>query len=81
MVKGSQLRLFMQLSFSSTTTIENHGFNVQSRYRVQSIIHAVNRKNIKTTLDVGNFLCIDEDPLVGVRKNILNVATTIEPCK
>ena len=70
MVKGSQLLADYAAQFGITTTIENHGFNVQSSDRVQRVIHAVDRGNFKTTLDVGNFLCIDEDPLVGVKKNI-----------
>lgn len=59
-----------QRQYGITTTIENHGFNVQSSDRVQRVIHEVDRPNFKTTLDVGNFLCIDEDPLVGVKKNL-----------
>ncbi|WEG13157.1 sugar phosphate isomerase/epimerase [Pullulanibacillus sp. KACC 23026] len=53
-----------------TTSIENHGFYVQSSERVQRVIEGVNRPNFKTTLDVGNFLCVDEDPLVAVKKNL-----------
>jgi sugar phosphate isomerase/epimerase len=70
LVKGSQLIADYASQFGITTTIENHGFNVQSSDRVQRVIRAVNRSNFKTTLDIGNFLCIDEDPLVGVRKNV-----------
>jgi len=75
LVEGSQLVADYAAKFGITTTIENHGFNVQTSDRVQRIIHAVNRENFKTTLDVGNFLCIDEDPLVGVKKNIKYAAT------
>ena len=75
MVKGSQLLADYAVQFGITTTIENHGFNVQSSDRVQRVIHAVYRRNSKTTLDVGNFLCIDEEPLVGVKKNIPYAAT------
>lgn len=75
LVRGSQLLADYAAQFGITTTIENHGFNVQSSDRVQSVIHAVNRDNFKTTLDVGNFLCIDEDPLVGVKKNLPYAAT------
>ncbi|QQZ10048.1 sugar phosphate isomerase/epimerase family protein [Heyndrickxia vini] len=70
LVKGSQLIADYAAQYGITTTIENHGFNVQTSDRVQRVIHAVNRDNFKTTLDVGNFLCIDEDPLVGVKKNL-----------
>lgn len=75
MVLGSQLIADYANQYGMTTTIENHGFNVQSSDRVQQLIHAVNRDNFKTTLDVGNFLCIDEAPLVGVKKNIDYAAT------
>ncbi|MEH7308315.1 sugar phosphate isomerase/epimerase family protein [Neobacillus drentensis] len=75
MVQGSQLIADYAAQYGMTTTIENHGFNVQTSDRVQRVIHGVNRENFKTTLDVGNFLCIDEDPLVGVKKNLKFAAT------
>lgn len=74
-VEGSQRLADYAAQFGITTTIENHGFNVQSSDRVQRVIHEVNRGNFKTTLDIGNFLCADEDPLVGVKKNIPYAAT------
>src|SRR5262249_38274298 len=43
-----------------TTSLENHGFFVQSSDRVRRIVHAVDEPNFKTTLDIGNFLCVDE---------------------
>ena len=75
MVRGSQLLADYAAQFGITTTIENHGFNVQSSDRVQRVIHAVNRPNFKSTVDVGNFLCADEAPLVGVKKNVQYAAT------
>lgn len=75
MVRGCQLIADYAKQFNITTTIENHGFNVQTSDRVQQLIHAVNRANFKTTLDIGNFLCIDEEPLIGVMKNIPYAAT------
>ncbi|WP_028561568.1 sugar phosphate isomerase/epimerase family protein [Paenibacillus pinihumi] len=53
-----------------TTSIENHGYFVQHSDRVQALVKAVGRDNFKTTLDVGNFLCADEDPSVAVANNI-----------
>lgn len=53
-----------------TTTIENHGVSVQASDRVQRVLQAVDRPNFKTTLDIGNFLCVDEQPLVGVKRNL-----------
>ena len=53
-----------------TTSLENHGFFVQSSDRVRRIIHAVDEPNFGTTLDIGNFLCVDEDPTVAVPANL-----------
>ncbi|EFM10681.1 Xylose isomerase domain protein TIM barrel [Paenibacillus curdlanolyticus YK9] len=56
--------------FGITTSVENHGFYVQASDRVQALVEAVCRDNFRTTLDIGNFVCVDEDPLVAVRNNI-----------
>lgn len=56
--------------YGITTSVENHGFYIQASDRVQSLINNVDRSNFKTTLDVGNFLCADEDPVAAVKKNI-----------
>lgn len=53
-----------------TTSIENHGYFVQGSERVRRVIHAVDEPNFKTTLDIGNFLCTDEDPVVAVGNNL-----------
>lgn len=53
-----------------TTSLENHGFFVQSADRVRRIIHAVDETNFRTTLDVGNFVCVDETPEVSVAQNL-----------
>lgn len=69
-VEGSQRIADYAAQFGITTTVENHGMAVQHSDRVQRVIEAVNRPNFKTTLDIGNFLCVDEDPIVGVKKNL-----------
>ena len=56
--------------FGIITSIENHGFFIQASDRVQSLINHVDRPNFKTTLDVGNFMCADENPVAAVKKNI-----------
>lgn len=58
------------------TSIENHGFFMNGSERVQRLVHAVNRPNFGTTLDVGNFLCVDEDPVIATARN-LPIATFI----
>ena len=57
-------------TYGIVTSIENHGFYVQNSERVQRVILAVGRDNFRTTLDVGNFLCVDEDPECAVMNNI-----------
>jgi sugar phosphate isomerase/epimerase len=56
--------------FGIITSVENHGYYVQASDRVQALVHEVNRDNFRTTLDIGNFVCVDEDPLVAVKNNI-----------
>ena len=56
--------------FDIVTSVENHGYYVQASDQVQRLIHMVDKDNFKTTLDTGNFLCVDEDPLAAVKKNI-----------
>ena len=53
-----------------TTSLENHGFFVQAADRVRRILHAVDEPNFRTTLDVGNFVCVDEAPEVSVAQNL-----------
>lgn len=55
--------------FGITTSVENHGYLLQASDRILALVHAVGRDNFRTTLDVGNFVCVDEDPLAAVRKN------------
>lgn len=56
--------------FGITTSVENHGYFVQASDRVQRLVALVNRPNYKTTIDVGNFLCADEDAVIAVKKNL-----------
>lgn len=56
--------------YGITTSVENHGFHMQGSERVQRLVLGVDRDNYRTTLDVGNFLCADEDPVVATRNNI-----------
>lgn len=56
--------------YGITTSLENHGYFIQSSDRVQALIDQVDRANYKTTLDIGNFMCVDEEPTAAVKKNI-----------
>ena len=46
--------------------IENHGFFAQDSARVEAIINGVNDENFGALVDIGNFLCADEDPAKAV---------------
>lgn len=48
------------------TCIENHGFFCQDSTRVERIINAVADPNFGALVDIGNFLCADDDPGVAV---------------
>jgi len=50
------------------TTVENHGFYMQASKRVEQLIEKVNHRNYALTLDMGNFLCVNEDPVEAVRR-------------
>ncbi|TCZ77263.1 sugar phosphate isomerase/epimerase [Paenibacillus albiflavus] len=63
-------------SYGITTTIENHGFYITPSDRSLRIVQAVNRPNFKMLLDIGNFLCVDENPVAAV-KQCLSVASII----
>lgn len=56
--------------YGITTSVENHGRHIQGSERVQRLLKAVNRSNFKTTVDIGNFLCVDEDPVCALKNNI-----------
>lgn len=52
------------------TSVEDHGFFMNSSERVLRLLHAVGHPNFRFTLDVGNFLCVDEDPHVATRRSL-----------
>lgn len=44
------------------TASENHGLFVQDSARVEKLVNAVGNANFGVLLDIGNFVCADEDP-------------------
>ncbi|MGZ9583540.1 sugar phosphate isomerase/epimerase family protein [Paenibacillus marinisediminis] len=57
-------------AYGITTSVENHGFYMQASERVRRLVIAVDRPNFRTTLDVGNFICVDEPSLFAVQNNL-----------
>ena len=50
------------------TMVENHGYFAQDSERVEKLVVAVNHPNFGLLVDMGNFLCADEDPAVAVAR-------------
>ena len=50
------------------TMIENHGYICQDSDRVERIFNAVNHENFGLLVDMGNFMCVDEDPALAVSR-------------
>lgn len=48
------------------TLTENHGFFSQDSVRVEKLINSVANDNFGALVDVGNFLCADDDPNIAV---------------
>ena len=50
------------------TCTENHGFIAQDSDRVEKLFNTVNHDNYGLLVDIGNFLCVDEDPIHAVSR-------------
>ncbi|WP_347753746.1 sugar phosphate isomerase/epimerase family protein [Agrococcus sp. ProA11] len=69
MVEHSKAIAQYAAQYGITTSVENHGLLMNGSERVRRLIHLVDEPNFKTTLDVGNFLSVDENPVVAVAEN------------
>ena len=56
--------------YGITTSVENHGYHMQGSERVQRLVLGVDRDNFRTTVDIGNFMCVDENSVSAVQNNI-----------
>ena len=50
------------------TCTENHGYIAQDSYRVEQLFNAVAHDNYGLLVDVGNFVCADEDNCAAVSR-------------
>ncbi|MCL2572381.1 MAG: sugar phosphate isomerase/epimerase [Defluviitaleaceae bacterium] len=50
------------------TMCENHGFFMQDSYRMEYLVQKVNHSNFGILIDIGNFLCADENPISAVAR-------------
>lgn len=56
--------------FGITTSVENHGYHLQASDRVISLVQSVDRSNFRLLMDVGNFMCADENSVIAVQKTL-----------
>lgn len=56
--------------FGITTSVENHGMFMNGSKRIRRLIYLVDEPNFKTTLDIGNFMCVDEDAYAATIQNL-----------
>ncbi len=54
------------------TMVENHGFFCQDSDRVEKLVAGVDHPNFGVLIDIGNFLCADEDPPSAVGRLIVS---------
>lgn len=52
------------------TSVEDHGFFMNGAERLLRLRHEVDHPNFKLTVDVGNFLCVDDNPYVSTKRTM-----------
>lgn len=52
------------------TMVENHGRYSQDSIRIETLVNEVDHDNFGVLLDVGNFMCVDENPVDAVARLI-----------
>lgn len=55
-------------SLGIITCTENHGYIAQDSDRVERLFNAVAHDNYGLLVDIGNFICADEDPAIAVSR-------------
>ena len=62
LVKGCRAVTEFAADLGIRTMVENHGFFCQDSKRVEKLANGVNHPNFGLLVDMGNFLCADEEP-------------------
>lgn len=68
MVQGARDLADYAAQYDMQVTVENHGTLMNGGERVRRLILAADRPNYGCTLDIGNAVCVDEDPLVCIEE-------------
>lgn len=68
MVEGIREVTEYAATFGIKTMCENHGFFAQDSERMEKLVLAVDHENFGLLVDIGNFICADEDPIRAVSR-------------
>jgi len=66
LIKGCRAVTEVAADMGIRTMIENHGFFCQDSERVEQLMNGVNHPNFGWLVDIGNFVCADEDPNTAI---------------
>lgn len=66
LTKGCRALTEFAADMGIKTMVENHGFFCQDSERVEKLANGVNHPNFGILVDMGNFLCVDEDPTKAI---------------
>lgn len=66
LAKGCRIVTEYAAEFGIQTMVENHGYFCQDSERIEKLVNAVEHDNFGALIDIGNFLCADEDPVKAV---------------
>ena len=63
LIKGCRALTEFAADLGVKTMVENHGFFCQDSERVEKLANGVNHPNFGLLVDMGNFLCADDEPV------------------
>ncbi len=66
LAKGCRAVTEQAVTMGIRTMVENHGYFAQDSARVEKLMNAVNHPNFGWLVDMGNFVCADEEPFKAV---------------
>ena len=74
LVKGCRAVTEYAATKGIRTSVENHGYFYQQSDRVEALMKAVDHENFGWLVDIGNFMCADENPLDAVKVGVNYIA-------
>ena len=68
LIKGCRAVTEFAAELGVKTMVENHGYFVQDSVRCEALAKGVDHPNFGALIDMGNFLCADDDPVSAVTR-------------